>query len=74
MPENIQFINTVTGANLPVGNDIDSMTKEVTEMGIPLVQVGDVYIQLVDSPGFDDDRDQSEQPVLQRITEWLADR
>lgn len=69
-----RFINTVTGSNLTVGDDVNSMTSEVTEANIPLVSVGGVFIQLVDSPGFDDARDQTEQPVFQRITEWLADR
>ncbi|KAF8596832.1 hypothetical protein BDV93DRAFT_570576 [Ceratobasidium sp. AG-I] len=69
-----RFINTVTTANLPIGHGINSETVEVTEQGIPLVQVDDMYVQLVDTPGFEDDRDETEQPVLQRIAEWLGDR
>lgn len=74
MSENRQFINTVTGAKLRVGHDVDSETINVTEVGIPLVRVDDDYVQLVDTPGFDDNRDLTEQPVLQRIIEWLCDR
>ncbi|KAF8596833.1 hypothetical protein BDV93DRAFT_416904, partial [Ceratobasidium sp. AG-I] len=67
------YINVATGASLPVGHGIDSETTDVEETSIPLVKIGDVYIQLVDTPGFDDSRDGSETAVLSRITKWLAD-
>lgn len=66
------FINVLTGANLPVGHGVDSETTEVEERRIPLVKISQGYIRLVDTPGFDDSRDDSETAVLTRITEWLA--
>lgn len=69
-----QFINVLTGANLPVGHGVDSETTEVEERRIPLVKISQGYIRLVDTPGFDDSRDDSETAVLTRITEWLANR
>jgi septin family protein len=69
-----QFINTVTGSQLKVGHEIDSETVEVKEAGIPVVKMGDVYIQLVDTPGFGDSRDEDETRVFKCITEWLVAR
>ncbi|KAF8598861.1 hypothetical protein BDV93DRAFT_592678 [Ceratobasidium sp. AG-I] len=69
-----RFINTVTGSKLPVGHSTFSETKEITEDGIPLIKMGDKYIQLVDTPGFQDSRDEDEAPVFQNIADWLAKR
>ncbi|CAE6519301.1 unnamed protein product [Rhizoctonia solani] len=69
-----KFINSVTGANLSVGHGIDSETDRVIDEGIPLIKHGANYIQLVDTPGFQDTRDGDEIPVFKNITEWLAAR
>ncbi|CAE6537270.1 unnamed protein product [Rhizoctonia solani] len=69
-----KFINIATGGNLTVGHGIDSETDGVIDTGIPLLKYGDNYIQLVDTPGFQDTRDGDEVPVFKNITEWLAAR
>jgi hypothetical protein len=67
-----QFINTVTGSYLTTNSSINSETIEIKQEGIPLVRVGNANIQLVDTPGFDDSRDETDTEVFMRITEWLA--
>ncbi|CCO32783.1 hypothetical protein BN14_06846 [Rhizoctonia solani AG-1 IB] len=69
-----KFINTATGSNLVVGHGIDSETDQVIDKEIPLLKYGDNYVQLVDTPGFQDTRDGDEVPVFKNITEWLAAR
>ncbi|KAF8732531.1 50S ribosome-binding GTPase, partial [Rhizoctonia solani] len=69
-----RFINTATGSNLVIGHGIDSETDQVIDKGIPLLKYGDNYVQLVDTPGFQDTRDGDEVPVFKNITEWLAAR
>lgn len=39
-----------------------------------MLKTGDKYIQLVDTPGFQDSRDEDEAPVFQNIADWLAGR
>ncbi|CAE7139629.1 unnamed protein product [Rhizoctonia solani] len=70
----VQFINTATGGDLTIGHGIDSETDQVVDTGIPLLKYGDNYVQLVDTPGFQDTRDGDEVPVFKNITEWLAAR
>ncbi|CAE6451281.1 unnamed protein product [Rhizoctonia solani] len=69
-----RFINTATGSNLVVGHGIDSETDQVIDKEIPFLKYGDNYVQLVDTPGFQDTRDGDEVPVFKNITEWLAAR
>ncbi|KDN39730.1 hypothetical protein RSAG8_08648, partial [Rhizoctonia solani AG-8 WAC10335] len=69
-----KFINIATGGDLTIGHGIDSETDRVVDTGIPLLKYGDNYIQLVDTPGFQDTRDGDEVPVFRNITEWLAAR
>ncbi|CAE6403897.1 hypothetical protein ACGC1H_005842 [Rhizoctonia solani] len=69
-----KFINTATGGDLTIGHGIDSETDRVVDTGIPLLKYGDNYVQLVDTPGFQDTRDGDEVPVFKNITEWLAAR
>ncbi|KAB5589482.1 AIG1 domain-containing protein [Ceratobasidium theobromae] len=68
------FINKATGVNLPVGHTTESETSDVVERGIPYIQCGTAYIQLVDTPGFADSRDASETDVLRKLVTWLAAR
>ncbi|CAE6430298.1 unnamed protein product [Rhizoctonia solani] len=69
-----KFINIATGSDLTIGHGIDSETTEVVDTEIPFLKYGDNYVQLVDTPGFQDTRDGDEVPVFKNITEWLAAR
>ncbi|CAE6454132.1 unnamed protein product [Rhizoctonia solani] len=69
-----KFINTMAGSSLPIGASTNSETSEVIDDGIPLIKHGDDYIQLVDTPGFQDNRDGDEIPVFRNIIDWLAAR
>ncbi|KAF8751206.1 50S ribosome-binding GTPase [Rhizoctonia solani] len=68
-----KFINTLTGSKLPVGRSTYSETSEVID-DVPLIKYGDKYIQLVDTPGFQDTRYGNEIPVFRNIIDWLAAR
>ncbi|CAE6519291.1 unnamed protein product [Rhizoctonia solani] len=68
------FINTAVGANLLVGDGHDLGTRNVTDQGIPPLRYGDISIQLVDTPGFQNTRDTNEIPVFSDIARWLAER
>ncbi|CAE6519310.1 unnamed protein product [Rhizoctonia solani] len=67
-----KFINTVTGSTLAVSNTIDSVTENSTSTDIPILDIGQARIQLVDMPGFGDTRDDDEVKVFRNIAEWLS--
>ncbi|KAH7323343.1 hypothetical protein B0J17DRAFT_683017 [Rhizoctonia solani] len=68
------FINTAVGAGLLVADGHDLGTHSVIDHGIPPLRYGDISIQLVDTPGFQNTRDTSEAPVFSDIVRWLAGR
>jgi energy-coupling factor transporter ATP-binding protein EcfA2 len=65
------FLNHIAGSDLPVAHD-DDMNACTATTQTAIATIGDVEIQLVDTPGFDDPN-KSEARVLIDVAEWIKD-
>ncbi|KAJ7364254.1 P-loop containing nucleoside triphosphate hydrolase protein [Mycena albidolilacea] len=63
------FINIVSGSNLRVGKSLQSCTSTVQVA--PPFQLGDRWVTLIDTPGFDDTT-RSDTEILTQIAAFLA--
>lgn len=66
---NTQFVNTAAGANGRVGNGLESCTKRINVVRVPVPNKG-ADIVLVDTPGFDDVY-RSDKQTLDLISVWV---
>ena len=65
-----QFVNLVSGSNLPVGEGLLSCTAQVQTS--PTFELAGRNVTLIDTPGFDDTL-QTDTEILRRIATYLAD-
>ena len=65
----LQFINLASGSALPVGNDLESCTAEVTLAD--LFTLDGCRVILIDTPEFDDPT-KSDTDILNSIAAFLA--
>ena len=64
-----QFINLVSGSNLPVGEGLLSCTAEVKMS--PSFELAGYHVTLIDTPGFDDTF-KTDTEILKLISAFLA--